>query len=86
MTPDEVTQKIVKEINGQWFLSNAHGVDLHRCLVSPIKKVYEDIANKVLIELWLVLEEDPETRSGCKIVMCEVSEDFGLAILSGVVA
>ncbi len=82
MTIDEVTQKIEKEINGQWLLSNAHGVDLRRCLVNPIKKTYQDIASDDSIELWLILEENPETHSGYKIVMDEETGDFGLAIIS----
>lgn len=82
MTPEEVTQNIEKEINGQWSLSNAHGVDLRRCLVSPTKKIYEDMADKSSIQLWLVLEESPENQSGYKIVMDEETRDFGLAIIS----
>jgi hypothetical protein len=81
MEASEVSEIIEREVNGNWSLSNAHGVDLKRCLVPPVKKTYEDSFKEgVTIELWLVLEEIPEDKSGYKIVYDENSAMFGLAI------
>src|SRR5688500_5472076 len=80
MEASEVSKVIEQEINGNWSISNAHGVDLERCLVQPTKQIYEDGLNKnETLELWLVLEEVPEDKSGYKIVFDETSCMFGLA-------
>ena len=80
MKASEVSEIIEREINGNWSLSNAHGVDLKRCLVPPIKLTYDDsFKEDETIELWLVLEEIPEDKSGYKIVYDERSGMFGLA-------
>jgi hypothetical protein len=78
----EVSEIIEREVAGNWSLSNAHGVDLKRCLiVPPVKRVYEDSFKEgETLELWLVLEEIPESNSGYKIVFDEASGMFGLAI------
>jgi hypothetical protein len=62
--------------------SNAHGVDLQRCLiVPPVKRVYDDSFNKgETLELWFVLEEIPGSNSGYKIIFDEATSMFGLAI------
>jgi hypothetical protein len=81
MEASEVSEIIEHEINGNWSLSNAHGVDLRRCLVPPIKRLYDDSFKEgETIELWLVLEEIPEDKSGYQIVFDEKSCMFGLAI------
>lgn len=81
MKTSEVSEIIEHEINGNWSLSNAHGVDLKRCLVVPTKRVYEDSFNQgKTIELWLVLEEVPEDQSGYKIVFDVDTSMFGLAV------
>jgi len=83
MEASEVSEIIEREVNSNWSLSNAHGVDLKRCLVLPNKKTYEDSFRQgETIELWLVLEEIPEDRSGYKIVYDEKSAMFGLAVNS----
>ncbi len=80
MEASEITKIIESEINGNWSLSNAHGVDLKRCLVTPAKRIYEDGFNQSeKLELWLVLEEIPEDESGYKIVFDEKSRMFGLS-------
>lgn len=80
MEASEVSEIIERAISGHWSLSNAHGVDLKRCLVPPIKKTYEDSFREgETIELWLVLEEIPADKSGYKIVYDERSGMFGLA-------
>jgi len=81
MTPQEVRDRVEEEIGENWAVSNAHGVELHRCLVTPRKGKYQDSFREgETIELWLVLEEDPVTRKGYKIVYDEGRGEFGLAI------
>lgn len=82
MDAPEISKLIQQEIDGASFISNAHGVDLRRCLVTPQKVVYEDGSGSGTIELWVVLEEVPEDQSGYKIVFDERTGSFGLAIKS----
>lgn len=79
MDATEISRLIQREIEDASFISNAHGVDLRRCLVTPTKGVYEDCSGSGTIELWLVLEEVPEDQSGYKIVFDERTRSFGLA-------
>ncbi len=80
MKASEISNIIMREINGNWSLSNAHGVDLKLCLVTPTKQIYDDSFNQnETLELWLVLEEIPENNSGYKIVFDEKTTIFGLA-------
>jgi hypothetical protein len=82
MTADELRANIEDEINGRWTTTNAHGCDLRRCLVSPKKQQYRDCSqgdSGKFVELWLVLEEDPISQDGYKIVYDERSGYFGLA-------
>ncbi|HYX71806.1 MAG TPA: hypothetical protein VE732_03480 [Nitrososphaera sp.] len=80
MESSEISEIIEREINDNWSLSNAHGVELKRCLVPPTKLVYQDSFKEgETIELWLVLEEIPEDKSGYKIIFDEESRMFGLA-------
>jgi hypothetical protein len=81
MTPEEVAIRVKRDIGENWEISNAHGVDLRRCLVTPEKRRYEDISPAgETVELWLVLEEDPILRNGYKIVYGESRDEFGLAM------
>ena len=81
LSPSEVTEIIEREMAGNWSLSNAHGVDLKKCLVPPAKRVYNDSFDEgKTLELWLVLEEDPVAGSGYKIVFDEETRKFGLAV------
>ena len=80
MNASEISKIIEREIDGDWSRSNAHGVDLKRCLVAPVKHTYRDSFKEgETIELWLVLEEVPEDKSGYKIVFDEQTRMFGLA-------
>ncbi len=79
MDATEISRLIQREIEGGSFISNAHGIDLRRCLVTPTKGVYEDCSGSGTIELWVVLEEVPEDQSGYKIVFDERTGSFGLA-------
>ena len=79
MDAAEISRLVEREIDGNWSRSNAHGVDLRRCLVTPTKGIYEDCSGSGTIELWAVLEEVPEDQSGYKIVFDERTGSFGLA-------
>lgn len=81
MTSDEVRALIEREIAGDWARSNLHGCDLRRCMVDPAQREYDDSFNPPnVVELWLVLEEIPETRDGYKIVFSAERGVFGLAV------
>ena len=99
MSPDEVWQKIMRELGDDWDRPNHHGIVLSRCLVRPpelrnynvlqwppkkLEGLTADGRPSVevrysVVELWLVLEEKPETKGGYKIVYDEKSGLFGLA-------
>jgi hypothetical protein len=88
MTPDAVRQLVHGQIKERWDTSNAHGIDLRRCLVDPVlvkmdhqRPVGEGIpALREIIDVWVVLEEYPGDRDGYKIVYDETNGMFGLAI------
>jgi hypothetical protein len=80
MTAGELRDRIVREIAGDWSRTNLHGCDLRQCLVTPIKQSFEDPNDPTqAVELWLVLEEDPENCNGYKVVYDESTDTFGLA-------
>ena len=79
MSSEEVTRLIEAEVAGDWDRQNAHGCTIRRCLNEPRKLAFSDPLNHDIVDLWLVLEEDPETRNGYKVVYDEVNEGFGLA-------
>lgn len=81
MTADQVRQRVLAEIGDQWEKSNAHGVDLRKCLVDPEKHKFRNGCDEnVFLDLWLVLEEDPGNKSGYKIVYDEEDDNYGLAM------
>ena len=77
--PAEVSSLIHREIGNRWDRTNAHGVDLGRCLVLPEKRTYV-LDGGESDEFWLVLEEDPVGHSGYQIVFDEELGLFGLAM------
>jgi hypothetical protein len=79
MNSQNIRSLIENEIGGNWDQSNAHGIDLRTCLVTPERRRYIDAGGRETIELWLVLEEDPSERKGYKIVFDESAGRFGLA-------
>jgi hypothetical protein len=79
MDSSEVTKLIDAEIAGDFSRTNAHGVDLHRCLVTPTRETFAGHPGSDPWDLWLVLEERPETRDGYKIVYDDEVKQFGLA-------
>jgi len=84
MTSEQVAEYVKTKIGGQWTESNAHGVDLRKCLVTPrklklISRIVKDgqIRDSV-VDVWLVLEEVPG-GDGYSIFFDEDDEEFGLA-------
>jgi hypothetical protein len=77
MTAEEVKAFVECEIAGQWSVTNDHLCDLRKCVIEPVKRSYETRVG--IIELWLVLEEDPDECDGYKIVFDEEKHVFGLA-------
>jgi hypothetical protein len=91
VSPDALRRKIEGEIDGNWHLTNLHGVDLRRCLRRrPERQSYrnsfykpdmpESENNRQAIDLWCVLEEAPETKKGYVIVYDDTKDLFGLAV------
>jgi hypothetical protein len=81
MTSDEVRALIDGEVGGDWQRRHSHGIDLNRCLVTPVQREFNDIGSPPTVDrLWLVLEERPEDGSGYKIVYCDELKMFGLAV------
>jgi hypothetical protein len=80
MTPKEITKIIEAEINNNRELSNLHGCDLKKCLVRPKKRKIR-FGNKIK-DVWIVLEENPETFEGAKVFYDEETAKFGLALNS----
>ncbi len=80
MTPAEISALILKEIKNDWDHTNAHGVALRACLVAPELRSFVDVMDSSQIwRLWLVLEENPISRDGYKVVFDERAGVFGLA-------
>lgn len=77
MTPKEITQIIEKEINGDWSISNWHNGDLKKCLVRPKKRKLR--FGDEIKEIWIVLEELPETLDGDKVFFDDETKKIGLA-------
>ncbi len=87
MNAAEVRKIVEAEIGGDRSMSNAHGVDLRRCLVQPRKvacrNTFPRLEGGRPIELWIVLEETPGRRDGYLIVFDERKRVFGLADWDG---
>jgi|SRR5690554_8182260 len=82
MTGKEIKEIIAKELNNNFDISNAHGVDLKTCLIEPKYDDYIDSFNTDMIKkLWTVLEETPD-RHGYKIIFDPENATFGLGILT----
>jgi hypothetical protein len=81
MSAQEVSKIIADEIGDDWKHSNWHGCDLRTCLVVPERRLYSDFRDESRThEMWLVLEEHPDTHTGYRIVFDEKTRQFGLAI------
>ena len=80
MKPNQITEKIKKETGGNWSITNWHGCDLEKSLIRPKKRKVR--CGDKIKELWIVLEEIPETLEGCKVYFDEETEKFGLVFHS----
>jgi hypothetical protein len=87
MTAADVRAIIESEIGGDWSQTNAHGVDLRRCLIPPRKvkcrNTFPKLRGGKPLSLWIVLEETPGTRDGYLIVFDGKRNTFGLADWDG---
>ena len=80
MTSKEVIHIINEEIEGNFDISNLHGVDLKKCLIKPIRQKYVSSLNDNLtFDFWTVLEET-EDKNGYKIFYDEDENSFGLGM------
>lgn len=81
MSPEEVSKIIANEIGKDLKHTNLHGCDLRKCLVTPQRRLFSDARDETQArEMWLVLEEDPDTHSGYRIIFDEETSGFGLAV------
>ena len=80
MKPKEISKLIEKEINGNWSITNWHSCDLKKCLIRPKRRKIQ--FGDGLREVWIILEEFPETLDGSKVFFDEETGKFGLAIPS----
>lgn len=84
MTAKEVKDYVAAQIDGRWTESNAHGVDLRKCLVPPrkVKMINRLVKNgqivDSIVDVWVVLEEIPR-GDGYWIFFDEDDGGFGLA-------
>jgi hypothetical protein len=87
MHASEVRQQLDAEIAGDWSRTNAHGVDLKKCLVEPRKvncrNTFPLLRGGQPLPLWIVLEEKPDEKEGYLIVFDEETRKFGLADWDG---
>jgi hypothetical protein len=86
MNREEVKAIVDREIrlgwNGEDPGENPHGIALARCLLRvPERRTYlNSFEGNRSVDMWLVLEEDPERHAGYEVVFDEASGEFGLAI------
>lgn len=80
MDAGQIKKQIEDEINGNWQITNLHGVDLKQSLVEP-RKVICNWDSGEEVEMWLVLEERPIEKNGYKIVYDEEAGSYCLALI-----
>lgn len=71
---------IEAEIGGDYSITNAHACDLTKCLVRPKRRNvrFYGRAESQIREVWIVLEEEPDSLDGFKIFFDEDNRTFGL--------
>ena len=85
MTASEVKALVETQIGDDWDETNHHGVNLREALVAPQRCkfihrfVRDGSVSDTIVDAWLVLEEEPSTRDGYKIIYDEQAKSFGLA-------
>ncbi|MNL76922.1 hypothetical protein D3C87_2029700 [compost metagenome] len=71
---------IEQELRCEQDLANVNGLDLRRCLITPIKEAYL-LSNSEEVHLWTVLKENIEGEGYC-IFYDDDEEMYGLGIKS----
>ena len=77
MKPKEISKMIENEINGDLSITNRHNCDLKKCLIRPKRRKIR--FGVELHDVWIVLEENPETFEGFKVFFDDKIRKFGLA-------
>jgi len=81
MSPSEVSKLIELDLRANFHKLNWLGRPISECLVTPVlKEVANALNENESLVVWLVLEEDPVTRSAYKIVYSQEDDEFGLAV------
>lgn len=85
MNAEEIQKLVESQINDRWDTTNPHSVQLRKALVPPtlITVVERALVNgniqDRLTVVWLVLIEEPDLKSGYRIVATQDGSLFGLA-------
>ena len=81
----QIQEIVHREIGAEWGTTNLHGVNLREAVIFPepvtvIARAVEDgELSDTLMDAWIVLVENPRTRSGYRIVAASDGSTFGLA-------
>lgn len=84
MTPESVERLVLEQIGEQWDRWTAHSLDLRRCLVRPPRlETYmsRTADGEVPLDLWLVLEESPDSHDGYEVFYDPELNMFGLGVV-----
>ena len=81
MTSNEVKAMVDKSLSKYMGYKNDYGCIVSKCLITPEKLLFVDVDNSE-VELWDILEEDPEKRDGYMVVYDEKEKLYGIAIHS----
>lgn len=85
MNSEDIKRIVEAQIGSAWEATNLHGLNLRKSLVKPerIQLIARQVKNGApqdeAMEAWLVLIEDPETKTGYRIVANDDGSEFGLA-------
>lgn len=78
---NRIKKLILSEIKGDYSITNAHGVDLKKCLVEPYLQKFEKSFKKgEMVDVYIVLEENPESKNGHQIIYDPQEKIFGLGL------
>ncbi len=80
MTSSQVNELIKQELGEELDLTNVFGLDLAKCLITPVRQTYL-LDNDDEVELWTVLK-DSTKGDGYYIFYDEEEEMYGLGVKS----